>query len=145
MDTEIPATNAYAEATIIRSQEQFMFDCFQGEGKMTRTILSFPFWFCTSKLNLHILNSENFLLLFMTSGYLGMLSLVRVKYVAPPLGYLKERHDMRIDSIFVFKLIEDDHFESDMNMEIGVSKSTSNRNVSVMMADDLDKVHPHTL
>ncbi|KAK8639509.1 hypothetical protein V6N13_137884 [Hibiscus sabdariffa] len=58
MDTEIPATNAYAEATIIRSQEQFMFDCFQGEGKMTRTILSFPFWFCT----------------------------IRVKYVAPPLG-----------------------------------------------------------
>ncbi|KAK8568371.1 hypothetical protein V6N12_006925 [Hibiscus sabdariffa] len=86
MGIEVPATIAYAEATTICSQKQFKANCFKGEGKMTRAILSFPIWFSTSKLTVCVLFSEKFLMHLLTSGYLGMLSLIRVKYVALSLG-----------------------------------------------------------
>ncbi|KAK8608853.1 hypothetical protein V6N13_024265 [Hibiscus sabdariffa] len=43
MEAEVPATNAYAETVIVCSQKQFHSNCFKGEGKKTRAILSFLF------------------------------------------------------------------------------------------------------
>ncbi|KAK8676867.1 hypothetical protein V6N13_142428 [Hibiscus sabdariffa] len=70
---EVPATIAYTKATTIYSHKQFKADCFKGEGKRSRAILSFPIWFSTNKLTVRFLFSEKYLLPLLTSGYLGML------------------------------------------------------------------------